>query len=261
MAELLVGFFKGKQDPRVVVDGGGVWKGKTRITQVSTPVEAQETLTVFVSASPQQQFILDPSQIILEHADWVVVNKPAALATVSDHANLHWNLTAGVWAYLQAKGSRYQPTAINRLDIGVSGLVLFPKHKAAEKKLFALMQARKIAKRYTAILGPHVPRPWVRISNYLLFTKKAQISESPAGKLAQSVFVWQKTVAEGEVYRVVIRTGRRHQIRVHAAHHLAPIVGDTLYGSPAICGKTLCLVADYLKFWWRNVQYKIQLPE
>jgi hypothetical protein len=41
--------------------------------------------------------------------------------------------------------------------------------------------------------------------------------------------------------RITLHTGRQHQIRVHAAHHGCPLVGDWMYGTPCaeLCGQAL----------------------
>ena len=53
-------------------------------------------------------------------------------------------------------------------------------------------------------------------------------------------------------------TGRTHQLRVHAAHHLGlntPIVGDELYGTPS---NRLHLHAEYLKFMHPQNNIEVQ---
>jgi tRNA pseudouridine32 synthase/23S rRNA pseudouridine746 synthase len=75
-----------------------------------------------------------------------------------------------------------------------------------------------------------------------------QIVDAHFGKAA--VTDWRVVAREDGRTRVLLspRTGRTHQLRVHAAHPQgldAPIVGDPLYGSPA---KRLMLHAERLGF-------------
>jgi 23S rRNA pseudouridine955/2504/2580 synthase len=58
------------------------------------------------------------------------------------------------------------------------------------------------------------------------------VKVDPAGKRAESVFRPLERSEHASLIEVTLRTGRMHQIRVHAAHMGHPVAGDPKYGSP-----------------------------
>jgi tRNA pseudouridine32 synthase / 23S rRNA pseudouridine746 synthase len=125
---------------------------------------------------------------------------------------------------------------VHRLDLEVSGLVLFAKSADAHRCANAWFENHTIHKIYQAItLGPAetlAPGTSVEWRSQLARGKRRSF-ESPHGKLA----ITRATRVGGEADRLTWLlepcTGRPHQLRVHLAQHGFPIVGDTLYGASA----------------------------
>jgi 23S rRNA pseudouridine1911/1915/1917 synthase len=134
---------------------------------------------------------------------------------------------------------------VSRLDRETSGVVVFAKNQTAGRVLQKAMQERRAAKTYLAIVEGVLGQP--------------RIVEEPIGPDPASEFVSRRwvhvqgqfaatefnPVAHRDSYTLVEIhpiTGRRHQIRVHAAFIGYPIVGDKLYGPDA--GLMLRFVAE-----------------
>ena len=110
-----------------------------------------------------------------------------------------------------------------------------------------------MVKRYIAVLEGRVAGEAGEIT--LCFrldptNRPYQVHDPERGK--RGISRWRKLESNGERTRIEFTplTGRTHQLRVHAAHHLglaAPIVGDRLYGSGRE-GQRLLLHAAYLRF-------------
>lgn len=216
-------------DVPAVFDSGGVWLSRVRVTDLGHLIPAGETLRVYLSPFQSKKYILKPEQIVFEDEQVLIVHKPAAVTSVPDRSDLYHNMTAAVHDYLRKQGnfSKYSP--LTRLDFMVSGLMLFAKTPYAIRRLTQDLQERKIFKLYEATLRPALDLPkLLHVKNKLDFLGKAFESES--GREAHSLFRFKRFDGECPVYSVVLFSGRRHQIRVHAAQYLSPIVGDDLYG-------------------------------
>lgn len=218
-------------DPALPITSGGVWLDKYRMSDPDLSLKKGDTLRVYLAATQGNRYSLPASHIILESEDICVVYKPPGISTAADRSNLFYNLTEGVRAYYAASGNRYSPTPITRLDYMVQGLCLFAKHKEAEKELFKLTKARQITKHYMAILPVRDNTPKkLLVTHPLTFTDKARVDSE--GKPAKTLFIRQSQLTDSlSTYLVKLFTGRRHQIRAHAAKELRPLIGDGMYGS------------------------------
>ncbi|HSK03862.1 MAG TPA: RluA family pseudouridine synthase, partial [Kofleriaceae bacterium] len=173
-------------------------------------------------------------RVVFEDAWLVVVDKPAGMLTVPGRSS---QLADCLLARLRAR----HPGALvaHRLDLDTSGLVIAAKDRATHAALQAQFARREIDKRYDAVLEG-APRGGgdggvielaLRVD---LDDRPRQIHDPVHGKPAVTEWRIIERLAGGRTrVELVPRTGRTHQLRVHAAHPLgldAPIVGDRLYG-------------------------------
>jgi 23S rRNA-/tRNA-specific pseudouridylate synthase len=250
-------FKKGDIPYLAAIAAGGVWNGTQRVKSADEELSAGQTLRVFISPTQSVRYQLPESSIVTENRDFIVVLKPAGLSTVPDRACDRFNLTFAVGQYLRGKGLRYSPIAISRLDLMVQGIVIFPKHKSAEKKLFAMMQAHEIRKLYRVTLQR--PPKEASLSCYrtvdlpIDFGKKAVI-HSGKGKASRTIFI--KRNDEGTEWTAIPVTGRRHQIRVHAAATVGAIAGDSIYGGKS--SDRIHLSAVGLNLVWIKQRHRIR---
>jgi tRNA pseudouridine32 synthase/23S rRNA pseudouridine746 synthase len=171
-------------------------------------------------------------EIIFEDEHIIAVNKPAEFLSVPGK-----KITDSVQTRIQSKFSNAM--IVHRLDMSTSGIILIGKNFESYKNLQAQFIKRKVKKRYVALLDG-------------ILTAKEGIFELPLrvdldNRPNQIVCFEHGKPAKTEWKTIEIRnnqtlvhfhpiTGRTHQLRVHAAHHLGlncPIVGDDLYGTKA----------------------------
>lgn len=207
-----------------------------------------------LSVSPPRRFVPAPRppaplRLIFEDAWLVVIDKPEGLLSVPGKTK---DLGTSVLDLLRARYPKATgPLLVHRLDLDTSGLLvacLDPRAHAAVQRQFL---QRTVKKRYLAVLEGRVRGERGTIELPLrvdLHDRPRQIHDPHHGKPA--VTDWQ-VVERGERHTRVAfspRSGRTHQLRVHAAHPLglnAPILGDRLYGRP---GPRLHLHAERLAF-------------
>lgn len=235
-----------------ILKSGGVWLDNQRVYSRDTVILSGKTLKVFISPTQDVRYVLPDYSVVDETVDWIVVLKPRGLSTVPDRACERFNLTAAVEAYLKTKGIGYVPTAISRLDLMVGGIVIFPKHKLAEKRLFEMMRTHQIVKRYRMKISRPVEGCIKNVVLPVDFNRKAIVCDH--GKPSRTIFIRDQRF-DNEWVAIPV-TGRRHQIRLHAATVLSPILGDTMYGGRR--ASEFGLTATGLNFNWDGHRVRVR---
>jgi 23S rRNA-/tRNA-specific pseudouridylate synthase len=256
-----------KENVEIIIASGGVWKDKKRIFAPHFLIHSQETVKVHISSFQGKTYILDEKDIVFENQDLMVVYKPPDLNVHAVPSTFFYNLTYAVNRCLEQQGTPFEAAPITRLDRPVEGLVIFPKHKTSERRLFRLVKQRKIQKWYTAALehqknhpGPGNPKR-LRIRDKISNNGYRTLPDKN-GKDADSLFIKTQSLETADIYSVFIFTGRRHQIRFHASHYIAPIIGDWFYGSSYRIGSDdVALVCRGYNIPYERKILRIRLPQ
>jgi len=195
--------------------------------------------------------IVAEDELVTVHEDErvVVVAKPAGLLSVPARDE---TVEDSVWARIRRRypGAR-GPLLVHRLDLDTSGLLLAALDEEAHRFLQARFLDRSVQKTYVAWLDGVLAADAGTVSLPLrvdLEQRPRQVVDAVHGR--EAVTDWRALERSGGRTRVALfpRTGRTHQLRVHAAHRSglnAAIVGDRLYGTS---GPRLMLHAETLQF-------------
>jgi tRNA pseudouridine32 synthase/23S rRNA pseudouridine746 synthase len=111
---------------------------------------------------------------------------------------------------------------VHRLDRAATGLILIAHSKKAARALSAMFEKHDLEKIYHVIIhGDHRLRP-----------QPDSLTSDVDGKSASSHFthIDYDEKNNASLVQVKIDTGRKHQIRSHAASIDMPVVGDRLHG-------------------------------
>ena len=123
----------------------------------------------------------------------------------------------------------------HRLDRDTSGILLISKSMRFLTFLHECFKNRKIKKNYKALLKGQLDKDMLRVTNSLArnIVRGGERLSSVAdeGKQAETVFKKIKLINDSTLVDVNIKTGRTHQIRVHAESINHPIAGDEKYGN------------------------------
>jgi len=123
---------------------------------------------------------------------------------------------------------------LNRLDKETSGVMLFAKNEEFQKKAIQEYKNNNVYKEYVAIVDGKVIET-IEIDKPILTTKDRGMAKSKVdkkGKPAKSTIYPMLVEGRKSKVKIVIDSGRTHQIRVHLNYAGYPIIGDAIYGKP-----------------------------
>jgi 23S rRNA pseudouridine1911/1915/1917 synthase len=124
---------------------------------------------------------------------------------------------------------------VHRIDRPVSGIVLFAKTSKGASRLSEQMRDSEIYKEYQAIVHGRMPAKKAKLVNSLSKLKQNKGYKSiVVQRGGEKAILDYEVLEDGDSYsklKVVLETGRFHQIRAQLAETGHAIVGDSLYGS------------------------------
>lgn len=187
-----------------------------------------------------------PLSVIHQDADLVVVSKPSGLLSVPGKAPEHADC-------LEARIKAEMPEAllVHRLDMDTSGVMVFAGNPAAQRHLGLQFEKRQLEKTYEALVWG-IPERHGTIDLPLIVdwpNRPLQKVCRESGKHAETQ--WERLEVNGDHARVRLmpKTGRSHQLRVHMKEIGHPILGDRFYATGAAleAKDRLCLHAKTLR--------------
>jgi tRNA pseudouridine32 synthase/23S rRNA pseudouridine746 synthase len=203
--------------------------------------------------------------VVFEDARFIVLNKPFDLRIDTGHAHdCVWStLSDALRVYRRADDVPQPLKFCHQLDYSTSGIITIAKTRAAAALAAREFETRRTVKYYSAVIlgrlagdcsvdAPIADDP--AASNRMLVYRRSQTSEAAAAR-ARSARTTIQVVSHGTLNgKVVTRvrmkpeSGRRHQLRLHAALLGHPIVGDVTYGGDECDEFRMMLHAQFLQF-------------
>jgi tRNA pseudouridine32 synthase/23S rRNA pseudouridine746 synthase len=192
--------------------------------------------------------ITAPLKILYEDDYLIVINKPSGLLSVPGRSDL--DSAEDRLALREGKGAYIK--AIHRLDMGTSGVMMFAKSPEILSAMQMQFAKNRVTKTYEALLDG-IPK---ELEGIITLPLRLNLAHRPHqmvcfehGKKTHTgynVLEFKNRRTRIEFYP---KTGRTHQLRMHAAHPLGlncAILGDELYG---IAKDRLYLHAKSIQCW------------
>lgn len=171
------------------------------------------------------------SRILFEDDDLIVLNKPSGIAVHGGTANSH-----GVIEVLRMlrDGEKFVEL-IHRIDKATSGCLLIAKNRKMLNAVQSLLRSRHVKKTYMALLFGAIHQNTLDVNAPLqkrtLASGEHRVRVHPEGKPSETQFTKIQSFRRATLVSASPKTGRTHQIRVHAKHIGHPIAGDERYSS------------------------------
>ena len=242
---------------------------------------------IVVEIPPPVPAIPEPEDIALdvvfEDDDMLVVNKRPGMVVHPAPGHFSGTLVNALLFHcpdLSGIGGVARPGIVHRLDQDTSGLIVVAKsQKAMDGLVKAFSSHKNIEKTYLAVVHGRPRLDAGRIENLIgrhpVDRKRMAIVEKN-GKVAITNYRVKNLTAHcspspsafTSLIECRIETGRTHQIRVHMASLGCPVIGDRMYGKPALDRKLdpvpprQMLHAWKLKLWHpvKNVKMDFEAP-
>lgn len=166
--------------------------------------------------------------ILYEDKDILVVDKPHNLLTVATEKDQN-TLYHLVREYVKKQNKHNKIFIVHRLDKETSGILVFAKSEAVQTILQSDWSCYAKERIYTAIVEGITPSSGT-IALPLKENKMHQVSVSKTGKVCITHYKKIKSKKDTLV-EILIKTGKKNQIRVHMSYIGHPIAGDIKYGA------------------------------
>ncbi len=196
-------------------------------------VSSGDSVTVELQPEPELEPELLPLAIPYEDEHLLVVSKPAGMLVHAAGAHVPGTLAAGVLSLGATGGDPGRPGIVHRLDRDTSGLLIVARSEATHRRLQAMLRARRIERRYLALVRGHPASVSGRIVAPVGRDRRERTRHSLDTATPRRAVTWFETVerlAQHALLEVRLETGRTHQIRVHLEAIGLPVSGDPTYG-------------------------------
>jgi len=220
-------------DGKITVNGNVVTKAGTKLLkgdQVGADIPEPVSDTSFEA----QEIPLD---IIYEDSDLLVINKPQGMVVHPAAGHREGTLVNALLAHckddLSDINGVLRPGIVHRIDKDTSGLMLACKNNFTHLRLADMLSRHEIVREYRALVYGYVKEesglidaPIGRSAN-----DRRKMAVIKDGKNAVTHFEVVERLGEITDIKLLLETGRTHQIRVHMAYINHPVVGDPVYAS------------------------------
>jgi 23S rRNA pseudouridine1911/1915/1917 synthase len=173
-------------------------------------------------------------RVAYEDEQLLVVDKPAGVVVHPSAGHSHGTLVHGLLSQAIEGGEDVErPGIVHRLDRDTSGLLVVARSEEAHRRLQRLLRRRELGREYLALVRGRPRSRAGRIEARIGRDRRDPTRHSldtATPRDAVTTFELLELLPAHALLRVVLETGRTHQIRVHLAAIDLPVAGDPTYG-------------------------------
>jgi 23S rRNA pseudouridine1911/1915/1917 synthase len=193
-------------------------------------IEIQFVLTSEIDLIPEAI----PLDILYEDEAILVINKPPGLVVHPAPGNWTGTFVNALLyhcKHISPEKGNLRPGIVHRLDKDTSGVLVAAKTALAQQRLVEMFAQRDVYKEYLAICIGNPGDIEIETSIGRHPVQRKLMKVLPQGKAAKTICQTLSFDGKLAIAKIILTTGRTHQIRVHMKHHGTPILGDAVYGS------------------------------
>ncbi|MBQ7419796.1 MAG: RluA family pseudouridine synthase [Prevotella sp.] len=233
---------------KLTLQGRGIRVDGKTVSQFDFQLKPGMKVAVSKTKRNQTQFKSRWLKIVYEDRWLIVVEKQTGiLSMAAGHSSL--NVKTVLDDYFKKSRQNCTAHVVHRLDRDTSGLMVYAKDIDVEQTLEHYWHDIVYDRRYVAVLSGEMEQNEGTIANWLKDNKAYVTFSSPVdngGKYAVTHFHVLNRTIDHSLVEFKLETGRKNQIRVHAADMGHPVCGDVKYGNGDDPLHRLCLHAFLL---------------
>jgi len=225
-----------------IKEGRILLEGKV-VTDSRTPVMPNVTIEL----CKKRQFLPGGIEVLYQDAHLLVIYKPAGLLSVPTYFDPEHN----VHEYLRHHFRRRSIYPMHRLDREVSGVLAFAFSERVHDLIKKQFEEHTIVREYIALVEGTPPSAKGHWESYLWEDAAYRVhssTDSSKGRLSTTRYEVIFSKKDYSVLKIMLESGRKNQIRVHASEARCPIFGDVKYGSTRSFHQRIALQAYKLGF-------------
>jgi len=196
-------------------------------------VQGDELVEITVVSEVKTSCVAQPIPLDIIHEDdaLLVINKPPGLVVHPGAGNPEGTMMNALIHHAPELAALPRAGIVHRLDKDTGGLLVVARTLPAHKSLTEQIASRTVEREYHALVngvmtsGGVIDVPIGRHPQ-----QRTRMAVREGGRQAISHYRVMERLRVHTLVRVMLDTGRTHQIRVHMAHIRYPLVGDPVYG-------------------------------
>ena len=262
---LLENVKQSKSKTKATLQNRGIKVNNRTVTQFDFALHKGDKVSVSTSKK-NDQFQSKYVKLVYEDRYLVVVEKSHGILSMGvGQSSL--NVKTILDDYFKRSRQKCTAHVVHRLDRETSGLLIYAKDMETRQQLEHEWRHSVYDRRYIAVLSGRIEEEGGTVANWLKENKLYVTYSSPVdngGKYAVTHFHVLRTTDTHSLVEFKLETGRKNQIRVHAADINHPVCGDSKYGNGDDPLKRLCLHAYILCFYHpvthQPMEFSTQIP-
>ena len=220
-----------------LIAAGQVFVDGVAVTKASSEVKQDACVHVELPPDVSLNIVAEniPLDVVYEDADLLVINKPQGL-TVHPASGVYTGTLVNALLYhvkdLSGINGVLRPGIVHRLDKDTSGLLVVAKNDVAHVELQRQIQSKECKRIYLALLEGNLKTDSGLVDQPIGRSKsdRKKMDVVSDGRSAQTYYTVLERFDGYTLVQFELKTGRTHQIRVHAKYLGHPVVGDKTYG-------------------------------